>query len=185
MSSGIRIMRICEFCGQEFEAKTTVTKYCTHKCNSRAYKEKQRRKKIKQSNLISHKIKFSSIDEIKAKEVLNVRETALLLGVSIRTVYRLLDKGIIQGVNLGDRLTRIKRSHLNRILGEYEEPEIKEPILKNSIKFKDCYKLEEVRKKYEISDRVLYELVKRNNIPTIRKGKFGYVPKEMIHEILE
>jgi hypothetical protein len=38
MSSNIRINRICEYCGQEFQAKTTVIRFCTHTCTSRAGK---------------------------------------------------------------------------------------------------------------------------------------------------
>ena len=49
MSSNIRVSRICQFCEKEFIARTTVTKFCSHKCNSKAYKMKKRNEKVKTS----------------------------------------------------------------------------------------------------------------------------------------
>ena len=50
MSCKIEIKRICEYCNTEFTAKTTVTKYCSHKCNQRHYKAKVKEQKINKSN---------------------------------------------------------------------------------------------------------------------------------------
>jgi len=46
MSSNIRITRICEYCGQQFEAKITVTGFCNPRCNCRAAKLKIKQLKI-------------------------------------------------------------------------------------------------------------------------------------------
>jgi len=59
MSSNIKIQRICQYCKQEFTAKTTVTKYCSLKCNQRAYKKLKRSEKIKQSNTETVKVKLT------------------------------------------------------------------------------------------------------------------------------
>lgn len=40
MSSNIKINRVCNFCNKDFIAKTTVTKYCSHKCTSASYKKR-------------------------------------------------------------------------------------------------------------------------------------------------
>lgn len=50
MSSNIRIKKVCEHCGEIFMAKTTITRYCSHRCNSAAYKKKVKQDKIEQSN---------------------------------------------------------------------------------------------------------------------------------------
>ena len=65
MSSNIEIIRICEYCHNEFIAKTTVTRYCCHKCNSRAYKERVKSKKIKRSNEETYNTKTQAIEIIK------------------------------------------------------------------------------------------------------------------------
>jgi hypothetical protein len=46
MSSNILIKRVCQYCGNEFSAKTTVTRYCSHVCNNKAYKLRLRNKKM-------------------------------------------------------------------------------------------------------------------------------------------
>mgnify|MGYP003735899179 CR=1 FL=1 len=50
MSSNIIVKRICDYCKNTFDAKTTKTKYCSHICNSRGYKLNQKLKKIETSD---------------------------------------------------------------------------------------------------------------------------------------
>ena len=38
-TSSIRIMKICQWCGVEFEAQKVSTKYCSHRCANLAYKQ--------------------------------------------------------------------------------------------------------------------------------------------------
>jgi len=49
----------------------------------------------------------------------------------------------------------------------------------------DCYTLTEVQDKYGISDRALYAIIERNNIPKIKKGWYAYVPKTIIDKLLK
>lgn len=116
MSSNIFIQRICEHCSKEFTARTTVTKFCSDACAKRAYKARKRAEKIEESNTETFQVKNKPIEELKAKEFLSVKDIALLLGCSTRTAYRLIDKGKINAVNLSERLTRVKRSELNKIM---------------------------------------------------------------------
>jgi hypothetical protein len=51
MSSNIRIVKTCEFCKNEFIAKTTVTKCCSDSCAKRFYKLQIRDNKISQVEL--------------------------------------------------------------------------------------------------------------------------------------
>jgi excisionase family DNA binding protein len=115
MSSNISIKRICQYCKTEFIARTTVTKYCSHKCNSRHYKAKQKEQKIKKSNTETVKIKTLPMELVKAKEFLTVKEVSQLLNCSVRTVYNYIDNGNISAVNLGQRLTRVKRSEIDKL----------------------------------------------------------------------
>lgn len=105
MSSNIQIQKICELCGTEFTARTTVTRFCSHKCSSRAHKERIRQQKIQKSNAETVKIKNKEVDTIKAKEYLTVSEVAVLIGCSRRTTYRLVSNGTINATNLGERLS--------------------------------------------------------------------------------
>lgn len=115
MSSNIRIQRICEYCNNEFTARTTLTKYCSHTCNRKHYKAKVKQTKIDISNKKTKSKVNSTLDKIKVKEFLTVGEVAVLLNCSKRTIYRHINNGSIIAINLGNRLTRIKKSTLDNL----------------------------------------------------------------------
>jgi len=116
MSSTIKVNRICEYCNREFIAQTISTRYCSHICNSRHYKAKVRTKKIEQSNAETQNIRNKPVQDIQVKEFLTVKDVSILLGCSLRTTYRLIDNGTLKAINLADRMTRIKKSDLNKLL---------------------------------------------------------------------
>lgn len=188
MSSNIEINRICNFCNKDFIAKTTVTKYCSHKCASAAYKKRTKEKKIEKSNIETVKIKQQPVEVIKSKDFLNVKELSLLLNCSVRTIYRLIDNGTINSLNLNQRLTRIKRKDIDRLfITEKKIKEAPQPESEQIIKIfdvNDYYTISEVLNKFNIAEATLRRTIKRNNIEKIKKGKFVYVSKELINKIL-
>jgi hypothetical protein len=50
--------------------------------------------------------------------------------------------------------------------------------------YNECYNLNEVQDKYSISETALQNLIKRNQIPKIKKGWYAYVPKKVIDKLL-
>lgn len=182
MSSNIEVQRICQHCGEEFTARTTVTKYCGINCGRRANKARKREEKVQKSNAETEKIKARPIEELKAKEFLSVREVSILLGCSIRTTYRLIDNGTLKAVNLAERITRIKKSDLNELMQQSDPlPQEEEEI---NYEISDCYTLTEVLAKYIISESALHTLIKRKGIPRIKQGRNAYVPKIIIDKYL-
>src|SRR5690606_37742676 len=113
MSSNIKISRICDFCGNAFLAKTTVTRFCSKNCNSRFYKKKIRDKKILKSLEETHeKLKSpKSIDLGSNKPILNIVETCQLIGVSRTILWRLINKDRIKTTLIGRRVV-IARSDI-------------------------------------------------------------------------
>jgi excisionase family DNA binding protein len=183
MSSNIQVQRICQHCGIEFTARTTVTQYCSDPCSKRAYKARVRAGKVEKSNKQTQQIRNQPIEILKAKEFLKVSEVAALLNCSIRTVYYYIDNGTIKAINLGQRVTRVKRSDIDNLFKQPQplppQPEEKE------YNISDCYNLTEVQEKYSISEKTLHNLIKRNSIPKIKKGWFAYVPKTIIDNLLK
>ncbi|KAB1067607.1 helix-turn-helix domain-containing protein [Tamlana haliotis] len=116
MSSNIRIERICENCNKTFIAKTTVTRFCGLKCANVAYKKRTRKSKIKKSNTQTLKIKLQPLEMIQAKDYLTVKEAATLLSISKRSVYRLIELGKLEASNLSERLIRIRKSDIEKLL---------------------------------------------------------------------
>jgi excisionase family DNA binding protein len=183
MSSNISVYRICGFCDSEFLAKKTTTKYCSLKCASKNYKRRLRNQKIDNPNLQTIKIKNKPLIDLKDKEFLNVKQLALLLGFSIKTVYRLINAKKINAYNFSERKTLVKRSDINAL---FEVPQtgfeiVIRPIEKRkNAEIKDCYTITEIQKKFNISNGALYNLIKRNNISKFSQGKFTYVAKKDI-----
>ena len=182
MSSNIQVQRICQHCGEEFTARTTVTQYCSDTCSKRAYKARLKVSKIEASNKQTQRIKNQPIEELKAKEFLTVREVARLLNCSVRSAYYYIESGTIKAVNLGQRITRVKHSEIDKLF-EQPQPIIPQPEQKQ-FDISDCYNLTEVQDKYGISETALQNLIKRNSIPKIKKGWFAYVPKTVIDKLL-
>jgi len=119
MSSNISVTEICEYCGKEFTAKTTVTRYCSHTCNSRAYKQGLKEKKVEKVIENTNKQKILNASDvnyeiIKQKEFLSLKEANILLGVSERTLYRLIKAGTLKSTKIGRR-TIIKKSEIDKL----------------------------------------------------------------------
>ncbi len=186
MSSNIEVQRICQHCGNEFTARTTVTRYCSNRCNKAANKAVIRLSKVEASNRETQRIKSQPIEELKAKEFLTVREVARLLNCSVRSAYYYIESGTIKAVNLGQRITRVKRTEIDKL---FEQPRTgtvqpeKQPEQKQ-FDIADCYTTEQVRGKYNISESGLRGLIIKHNIPKFRKGWFAYVPKTVIDKLL-
>jgi excisionase family DNA binding protein len=186
MTSYIQLKRICEFCSKEFNSKTTVTRFCSSTCRSRAGKMKIRSANIKVSNEETLQVKILQLEELKKKEFLTVRDVASLLSCSVRTVYYYIDNNTIEAVNIGKRMTRIKRSSIDKLLIKPEPEKTSEAEVK-AIEYTlaDCIGTYEVRRKYQISESTLRSLIIRNNIPRLRKGSLAFVPKVLIEGLLE
>lgn len=113
MSSGIAITRVCEHCGSDFTARTTVTRFCSHKCASKAYKVRKRDANVKASNEQTRQIISRPVEQLKAQEYLSISEASELVGVSKRTIYRLLKQKLIKAGRFGARRI-IRRTELDR-----------------------------------------------------------------------
>lgn len=190
MSSNIKVQRICQHCNNEFTARTTTTLYCSHRCNSAAYKAKIRAGKIDASNKETQRTKIQPIEQLKAKEFLTVRDVAALLNSSLRTVYRLIESGNIKAVNISQRKTLVKRSDIDSLFSstntelKTEIQGLKELEQPEQFEISDCYNLSEVQSKYGISETALQNLIKRYEVPKLKKGRFAYVPKTLIDNLL-
>lgn len=115
MSSNIRIQRICEYCKNDFIAKTTVTKYCSSTCSKRSYKARKRAEKIHQSITETKQIKNQPIEELKGREFLTVTQVSKLIGCSRQNIYKLINSNKLKATNILEKKTIIKRSDLDKL----------------------------------------------------------------------
>jgi excisionase family DNA binding protein len=182
MSSNITIQRICEYCGKEFTAQKSSTRYCSTKCNSAAYKQNKRQAKINQSNIDTQKTKNNTTHKyslpIKDKDTLTVTETALYLGVSRQTIYNWLNGGIIKGKRMTNRKVLFLKDDLLSIFRQnkaYERPtptELK-PIT-------DFYTFQEIQDKFNIGQTWAFKIVRENIMPKTKIGGKTHISKKHI-----
>ena len=87
--------------------------------------------------------------------------------------------GALKSTNLGTRLTRIKRSEVDAFLSlpAQSTPQIKQYTIS------ECYSIGETQQRFGISDKGLRDIIERNGIPKFQKGKFVFVPKELLDRI--
>lgn len=187
MSSNIKVQRICNHCNKLFEAKTTVTKFCSNVCSKRAYKAKKRNEKIDQSNNETKTVIEKTLVELKTKEYLTVAEVGLLLNCSKRTIYRLIENGRIHAVNLSERKTTVRRADIEKIFDMPEQTTttlVESDFSDDEFVESECFNLSQIQQYYSISETALQKLIQRLEIPKYRKGIFAYVPQKYIIEIL-
>jgi len=131
MSSNIKIPKFCQYCGQAFVAQKTTTRFCSHKCASRAYKQRKREEKVGSTlkeqiksvtsansenlqSLQSLPIQTGNFINLRDKEFLSVQEAAILLGASRWTIQRMIQREELKAGKLGRR-TIIPRSEIDNL----------------------------------------------------------------------
>lgn len=117
MSSNIEIQKTCTFCGNVFTARTLNTRYCSHTCNQKHYKQQKREEKMQHAPAPQHKIsQEAGIDytALQQKLFLSLDEAATMLGASRRTIQRLIAKGTLKAAKLGSRCI-IQRTEIDQL----------------------------------------------------------------------
>jgi len=186
MSSNIIVKRICDYCKNVFDAKTTKTKYCSHICNSRGYKLNQKLKKIETSDTETKSKASNYVMDVNSKDFLTVNEASKLLNMSSKTVYRLIEQNELNAFNFSVRKTLIRRKDIesyfdnNLISVDYINPNREDEINLNN-----SYTINEAIQKFNISNGALYNIIKRFNIPKRKLGKHTLVKKEDLNTIFQ
>ncbi|MDR1198160.1 MAG: helix-turn-helix domain-containing protein [Prevotellaceae bacterium] len=177
--SKLKIPKICAHCSKPFEAKTVITRFCSRECGQKAgnAKKKNTRREVKQQELIA-RIPSN-------RPYISIAEAVLLFGISRDTIYRLVRMGKIPAINLGERLTRISRAHIETMFAPLTvvpaTPEKQSGKMDYSQA--ECYAIGEITEKFGISPSTVSNAIRRNSIPKKQIGKFVYVPKIEIDKI--
>ncbi|MEG1036247.1 MULTISPECIES: helix-turn-helix domain-containing protein [Weeksellaceae] len=181
--SKLKIPRVCEHCSKPFEAKTVTTRFCSLSCANKAGKERKKlEKEQKEKETLLNKYS-DKIAEVQTREFISVAEAKVMFGISKDTLHRLIKRGMVTSVNLGVRLTRVKRLDLEALFTSVEIPSKKEEKAKPNFEVGNCYTITEISEKFNADPSTIYHIIKRNKIPTKKVGSFVYVPKVEIDKI--
>lgn len=175
MSNKVKIERICEYCGKIFIAQTCKTRFCSHACNSKHYKESIRSgrynivtKEVKEERKQRIKLSVDEVEFIQAKEFINLKQLCIYLGVCRKSAYTYLRKYFIPFTRIGGRII-VERKEIDKImirLIQSVHTKQENPI-KTLEHLTDFYSVKEIEEKYRIKYNRLYVIVKENDIPFV------------------
>ena len=166
-ATNITVKRVCEFCGKEFISQKITTRFCSRECNNKAYKLRLRQTHVKESE---NKTAEKPLSEIKDKEYLSVNEAAIVLGLSRKSAYNLIYKGILKATRFSNRLTIIKRSDIETMFenGKPYQKRKKEAPAPITL----FYTTKEIMAKYKVCESQVYHIAKKTTIPKeIKDGR--------------
>jgi len=167
MSSTIEVQRICQHCGKLFTAHTTVTKYCSQQCSKRAYKARKRAEKTEEANQQTRRTISKPFEELRSKPYLSISEACQLMGVSRRTIYRMIGQSKLKVAKIGAR-TILRRKDFDNL---FELPLPVRPKRENK-PVEEFYTVKDIEELYFIKYRRLNTILKENHIPrTMKNGK--------------
>ena len=176
--SKIPIQKVCELCGQEFTAQKVSTRFCSHTCASRAYKQRKREERAEVAEKTIQKQRVQNkIEDFADRPYLKVSEASKLLSVARQTIYDHIYAGRLKASKLSSRLTVIKRDDIEKMLAE--RPYVKRlPTERTNIT--ELYSSEEVCELFKISRSSLFAIGKRENIPkTYNRGRTYWSKKHI------
>lgn len=177
-TSSIRITKICQWCGVEFEAQKVSTKYCSHRCANLAYKQAVRDKRVKQAEAETLSIKLEKpIENVKDKEYLSFAQAGKLLGLSRQAVYNMVKAGNLKASKISSRLSFIRRADIDAML---ENRPYKTLHPKDTVPITDFYTTAEIKEKFGVKESWIYEIAKEHNIPrTFNRGRTYWSKKHI------
>ena len=177
-TSKTKIKKVCEYCGTVFYAQKLTTRFCSHRCNNLAYKERVRQKRIQEvETKVQTVISEQPISDFKDKEYLSFKEAATLLGLSKQAIYKMVYAGKLQAFRISSRLSFIRKGDIDRML-EARPYEQRQP--KDTIPITDFYTTAEVKEKFNVAESWIFAIAKKNNIPrTFNRGKTYWSKKHI------
>jgi excisionase family DNA binding protein len=159
--SKLKIPRVCEQCSKPFEAKTVTSRFCSISCNNKALKARKKLEKEKEEKEILLQKYKNKIAEVQTREFISVAEATVMFGLSRDTVHRYIKRGIITGINLGSRLTRVKRSDLEDLFSAVEMPDKSNEIPeKPNFEVGNCYTISEISSKFHADPGTVTNVIK-------------------------
>ena len=175
------IERKCKVCGTKFHARQIDSQFCSRKCSKKFSKQKKKEEeRQKQLSEIEGKVSDT-------RDYLTVKEVTSIYAVCRDTLYRLIRLNQIPYINLNKRLIRIHRSDLEirftRRITALSNKDKPVPKL-YSLEPEDCFTVGEITERFGISEKTVYEMIRRHAIPMRQIGKFVYVPKIEINNIV-
>ena len=178
MANKLEIQKICECCRKIFIAQKTTTRYCSHACNNKAYKEKKRKEKYfpYPEDYYVDRQKLPSKEELQKQEFFTVAEAAKLLGICRQTVYNLIYEGKLEAAQVTNRLCIIRRKDIDSMCDYAGVHRAK--AVRTSTPVTEFYTVEDIKTRFNIKESWIFKIARENNVSkTLRHGKTYFAKK--------
>lgn len=182
------IPKNCLYCGEEFMAKTLKTKYCSHKCNAKHYKIRNKKGELEKHKTLEEELKhsvFMKQIQLSNKSFLSIKETCDLIGISRSTIYRLIKSNELIAYNIGRKVI-IPKDEINALMNSFQPVAIPDKVftIKQNFNMENYFYIGEIQNNYGISEKGLYTILINNSIEKIQIGQYVYVLKTEIIKLL-
>lgn len=165
----------CQWCGKPFIAHKMTTLYCSKICIERAYKAKEKQKKIDAVEA-EQSSQLPIVESVGNKPFLTPSEAAILLGLSKATLYRYLAQGLLKALQTPAR-TIIRRSDIERMFDTCHEYKKRSYHIN---KVSDTMTMKEIMEKYNITKKCAMRRIDKFQIPKIYEGRNVFYSKASI-----
>ena len=170
--------KICQHCGREFTAYTSVTAYCSTRCANLADKLKKRNERLRETqNDVLEMQRLALLD----KNYLTLSDAARLLQVSRNTLYRIIRDNKVPLLRFTDRTVRISREELERV-SENRRTLITSSVRQQANDLGNWMTREQVMETYNVTYSWFYSVLKKRGIKTHMIGTLGFYDKEEMHK---
>lgn len=168
--------KICQHCGKEFIALTSVTNYCSQRCASLGNKHRKRDEYLITTSIeVRERRRLSLLD----KNFLTISDAARLMQMSRNTLYKIIKLHGIELKRFTDRTVRISREDLDRAATGITPATTaeKEDILSNWMT------KEQIMEEYSITLSWFTSTIKRHRIQPRIIGNRNFYDKDQMEAI--
>ena len=168
----MEIIKECGVCGKEFVASKMSVKYCCRGCERVAFRRREAEKKKREKENAESLRNAERNSSLRDKAFLSPEDVSVLFNVSLPTVYRYFQTGLIKAVKIRNK-TFVRYSDIERVFDDAT------PYRKRRYQRKEeqeYYTLREIMEKYNIGRKAVWGRCDRLGIPKIYEGRNTIIP---------
>ena len=176
----MEIIKECGVCGKAFVASQMSFKYCCRGCERVAFRRREAEKKKREKENAESLLNAERNNSLRDKAFLSPEDVSVLFDVSLPTVYRYFQTGLIKAVKIRNK-TFVRYSDIERVFDDAT------PYRKRRYQRKEeqeYYTLREIMEKYNIGRKAIWGRCDRLGIPKIYEGRNTFFSKWKSHATL-
>lgn len=149
----MEIIKECGVCGKEFVASKMSVKYCCRGCERVAFRRREAEKKKREKENAESLRNAERNNSLRDKAFLSPEDVSVLFNVSLPTVYRYFQTGLIKAVKIRNK-TFVRYSDIERVFDDaYEQGALPLNTLANAVLARHDQMRQMASENYEANER--------------------------------